>query len=49
MKSVSTSRNVLFGFLGWLLPLGFTVVFTPVIVHGLGVTATVFSASPNSR
>jgi O-antigen/teichoic acid export membrane protein len=39
MKSVSTSRNVLFGFLGWLLPLGFTVVFTPVIVHGLGAEA----------
>ena len=39
MKSISTSRNVLFGFLGWVLPLGCTVAFTPMIVHGLGPDA----------
>lgn len=36
MKRISVSRNVLFGFLSWLLPLGFTVMLTPLIVHGLG-------------
>jgi O-antigen/teichoic acid export membrane protein len=36
MKRISLSRNVLFGFLSWLMPLGFTVVLTPLIVHGLG-------------
>lgn len=36
MKSVSTSRNVLFGFLSWFLPLGFTFALTPMIVRGLG-------------
>ncbi len=39
MKRISLSRNVLFGFLSWLLPLGFTVVLTPLIVHGLGAEA----------
>ena len=36
MKRISLSRNVLFGFLSWLLPLGFTILLTPLIVHGLG-------------
>lgn len=36
MKRVSLSRNVLFGFLSWFIPLGFTFLLTPVIVHGLG-------------
>jgi O-antigen/teichoic acid export membrane protein len=36
MKSISVSRNVLFGFLSWFLPLGFTFAFTPLIVRGLG-------------
>jgi O-antigen/teichoic acid export membrane protein len=39
MKRISLSRNVMFGFLSWLLPLGFTFVLTPLIVHGLGVQA----------
>jgi O-antigen/teichoic acid export membrane protein len=39
MKSISLSRNVLFGFLSWFLPLGFTFAFTPIIVHGLGAEA----------
>src|SRR2546423_14187228 len=39
MKRISVSRNVLFGFLSWLLPLGFTVLLTPLIVHGLGAEA----------
>lgn len=39
MKSISVSRNVLFGFLSWLLPLGFTIILTPLIVHGLGAEA----------
>jgi len=39
MKRISLSRNVLFGFLSWLLPLGFTFVLTPLIVHGLGAEA----------
>lgn len=39
MKRISLSRNVMFGFLSWLLPLGFTFVMTPVIVHGLGPDA----------
>ncbi|MBV9209229.1 MAG: polysaccharide biosynthesis protein [Acidobacteria bacterium] len=39
MKRISLSRNVLFGFLSWLLPLGFTVLLTPLIVHGLGAEA----------
>lgn len=37
LKRISLSRNVMFGFFSWLLPLGFTFVLTPVIVHGLGV------------
>lgn len=36
MKRLSSSHNVLFGFLSWLLPLGFTFALTPLIVHGLG-------------
>ncbi len=36
MKIISLSRNVMFGFLSWLLPLGFTFLLTPIIVHGLG-------------
>jgi O-antigen/teichoic acid export membrane protein len=39
MKSISVSRNVLFGFLSWFLPLGFTFALTPLIVHGLGTEA----------
>jgi O-antigen/teichoic acid export membrane protein len=39
MKRVSLSRNVVFGFLSWLLPLGFTFALTPLIVHGLGAEA----------
>jgi O-antigen/teichoic acid export membrane protein len=39
MKRLSLSRNVMFGFLSWLVPVGFTFVLTPVIVHGLGVEA----------
>ncbi len=39
MKRISLSRNVMFGFLSWLLPLGATVVLTPLIVHGLGAEA----------
>jgi O-antigen/teichoic acid export membrane protein len=39
MKSITVSRNVLFGFLSWFLPLGFTFVLTPLIVHGLGAEA----------
>jgi O-antigen/teichoic acid export membrane protein len=29
----------MFGFLSWFIPLGFTFLLTPVIVHGLGVDA----------
>jgi O-antigen/teichoic acid export membrane protein len=39
MKSISVSRNVLYGFLSWFLPLGFTFVLTPLIVHSLGAEA----------
>lgn len=39
MTRISLSRNVMYGFLSWLLPLGFTFVLTPLIVHGLGVEA----------
>lgn len=39
MKRISLSRNVLFGFLSWLLPLGVTFLLTPLIVHGLGAEA----------
>jgi O-antigen/teichoic acid export membrane protein len=39
MKSISISRNVLFGFLSWFLPLGVTFALTPLIVHGLGTEA----------
>ncbi len=37
MKRPSLSRNVIFNFLSWLLPLVATFFFTPKIVHGLGV------------
>jgi O-antigen/teichoic acid export membrane protein len=36
MKRISLSRNVMFGFISWLLPLGLTFALTPLIVHGLG-------------
>jgi O-antigen/teichoic acid export membrane protein len=36
MKRNSLSRDVMFGLLSWLMPLGFTFVLTPGIVHGLG-------------
>lgn len=39
MKRVSLSRNVMFGFVSWLLPLGATFALTPLIVHGLGAEA----------
>ncbi len=39
MTRISLPRNVLFGFLSWLLPLGFTFLLTPLIVHGLGAEA----------
>ncbi len=39
MGKSSTSRNVLSGFLGWLVPLTCTFFFTPVILHGLGTEA----------
>jgi O-antigen/teichoic acid export membrane protein len=39
MKSISVSRNVLFGFLSWFLPLGFTFALTPLIVRRLGADA----------
>lgn len=39
MKRISLSRNVMFGFLSWLLPLGFTFALMPLIVHGLGAEA----------
>src|ERR1044072_9978504 len=39
MKNISVSRNVLFGFLSWFLPLSVTFVLTPLIVHGLGAEA----------
>jgi O-antigen/teichoic acid export membrane protein len=39
MKSISVSRNVLSGFLAWLLPLGLTFALTPLIVHRLGAEA----------
>jgi O-antigen/teichoic acid export membrane protein len=39
MRKVSLSRNLAFNFLSWLLPLSATFVFTPVIVHGLGIEA----------
>lgn len=29
-------RNVIFNFVSWLLPIGATIIFTPIIVHGLG-------------
>jgi len=36
LKKLSASRNAIFGFLGWVVPLGFTIALTPFIVHGLG-------------
>jgi O-antigen/teichoic acid export membrane protein len=39
MSRVSLSRNVLFGFLGWAIPLGFSFFLTPLIVRGLGPDA----------
>jgi len=36
LKKTSVSRNVLFSFLGWVLPLCFTFVLTPFIIRGLG-------------
>jgi O-antigen/teichoic acid export membrane protein len=30
-------RNVIFNFVSWLLPIGATIVFTPIIVRGLGI------------
>jgi O-antigen/teichoic acid export membrane protein len=39
MKRVSLSRNIMFGFLSWFLPLGITFALTPLIVHGLGAEA----------
>jgi O-antigen/teichoic acid export membrane protein len=39
MRRISLSRNVLFGFLSWLVPVGVTVLLTPLIVHGLGAEA----------
>jgi O-antigen/teichoic acid export membrane protein len=39
MKKLSVSGNVVFGFLGWALPLGISFVLTPVIVRSLGVEA----------
>jgi len=36
MKRPSLTRNVIFNFINWLLPLGATFFFTPIIVRGLG-------------
>jgi O-antigen/teichoic acid export membrane protein len=39
MKKPSISGNVVFGFLGWVIPLGISFILTPVIVRSLGVEA----------
>ena len=36
MKKTSHSRNSVYTFLSWLLPLGLTFYSTPIIVRGLG-------------
>lgn len=37
MKRNSLTKNVMFGFLSWFLPLGLSFAATPLIVRGLGV------------